>query len=71
MFNIMKQFCNPETKTEEQAERAGFDCAINGSNLDNCHFSLFATQVLTQAWERGKERGERLKRIKRKQAKGA
>lgn len=44
--------------TEEEAERAGRDCALNGPNQTNCHFSLFARPELTRAWERGKKAGD-------------
>lgn len=36
----------------------GYDCAINGPNKTNCDLSLFATQTLTNEWERGKADGE-------------
>lgn len=46
------------TVTEQDAERAGYDCGKNGANTDNCNFRLFARPELTKAWERGKARAE-------------
>ena len=40
---------------------AGKDCAINGANTTNCHFSIFSTPERTRQWEAGKEHGLRLK----------
>lgn len=52
------QFCrnvrDTADVTEEHAEAMGRDCAINGPNQKNCHYSLFANQTLTRAWEYGK-----------------
>jgi hypothetical protein len=39
--------------TAEYAERMGRDAAINGPNTTNCHFRIFTTRELTEAWERG------------------
>ena len=44
---------------EHIAYEAGRDCGLNGPNMSNCHFSLFATPAMTKAWERGKREGER------------
>lgn len=44
--------------TEDAAERAGFDAAVNRPNTDNCHFTLFRSRDLTSAWERGHARGK-------------
>lgn len=43
------------TKSEKEAYDAGRDCAKNGSNTTNCHFSFFATPELMKAWELGKK----------------
>jgi hypothetical protein len=44
--------------TEQMAYDAGVDCAKNGANTTNCHFTIFATPELTAAWERGKTDAE-------------
>jgi hypothetical protein len=45
--------------SEKHAEEMGRDCAINGPNKQNCHFSLFANETLIKAWERGKQEGKK------------
>jgi phosphoribosyl-AMP cyclohydrolase len=35
----------------------GFDCGRHGPNTTNCHFSIFASRELTDAWERGHAAG--------------
>ena len=50
--------------TLTDAYNAGLDCALNGANTTNCHFTLFATKELTKAWERGKAAGEERKKGK-------
>lgn len=42
---------------------AGFDCGLNGSNTDNCHFSFFSSREQTDEWEAGKKEGEKMKHI--------
>lgn len=44
--------------TVARARKMGRDCALNGPNTRNCHFSLFASPELTQAWEQGKREAE-------------
>jgi len=39
---------------KEQAFEMGKDCAINGANTTNCHFSIFSKPEFTKAWEDGK-----------------
>jgi hypothetical protein len=51
MFDITKQ-------DEKAAYCTGRDCALNGANTMNCHFSYFARPELTRAWEEGKKQGE-------------
>lgn len=51
------KFIVPGT-SERKAEEMGYDAAINKPNTTNCHFSLFATKELMEAWSRGKKRGE-------------
>lgn len=38
----------------DYAYEMGKDCAINGANETNCHFSIFSTPENTKAWEKGK-----------------
>ncbi len=45
-------------KTKQQAYDAGRDCAKNGANTTNCHFTLFATHELTKEWQRGYDEGK-------------
>ena len=35
--------------------KMGKDCAVNGANEKNCHFSLFQNRECTDAWEQGKK----------------
>lgn len=44
-------------KDERIAYAMGFDCARNGADGKNCHFSLFSRPELTACWERGKRDG--------------
>jgi hypothetical protein len=46
------------SSSELEAYEAGKDCAVNGANTTNCHFTHFATPALTKAWEQGKANGE-------------
>ena len=48
----VKQFI-PELKTEDACFIAGVDCAFNGTNAENSHFTHFATKEKTQKWEQG------------------
>lgn len=54
----VEQLTAMHPKTEDEAFRAGYDCAVNGADTVNCHFRFFATPDLTRAWENGKRRGE-------------
>jgi hypothetical protein len=49
-----------KSRAEDEAYKAGMDCAVNGENTENCHFSLFGTPELRRAWEMGKERVEKV-----------
>lgn len=49
-----------KSRREEEAYKAGRDCALNGSSTTNCHFSLFATPELMRAWEMGKASVEKV-----------
>lgn len=44
--------------SEEHAYNMGYDCAINGADDINCHFSIFSTTENTKAWANGKKDGE-------------
>lgn len=46
------------THSPEYAYEMGRDCAVNGANLTNCHFSIFSSPENTRAWERGKRDAE-------------
>jgi ribosome modulation factor len=46
---------------KQHAYAAGYDCGLNGGNTTNCHFSLFSTRELTEAWEHGKRDGDAAK----------
>lgn len=41
----------------------GYDCAINGANTTNSHFSLFSTPEKLKEWQRGREDGMKAKVI--------
>lgn len=43
---------------EEHAYKMGKDCALNGANTTNCHFTIFSTWQKTIAWEQGQSAGE-------------
>lgn len=47
----------PETDLDH-CEAMGFDCAENGANERNCHFTIFGTTDGTKAWETGKRKAE-------------
>jgi len=42
---------------EDHAFQMGVDCARNGANSINCHFSIFSTPERIKAWEDGKKHG--------------
>jgi hypothetical protein len=48
----------PKVDPIQWAYAMGRDCALNGPNQTNCHFSLFATPEQTRAWEKGKAEAE-------------
>jgi len=43
--------------------QAGYDSAINGSNITNCHFSIFSSPEKTAEWERGRRDAEATKML--------
>lgn len=51
-------------KMEKYAYDMGVDCAKNGANTTNCHFSIFSNPENTKAWEKGKKDQEEGKIIK-------
>jgi len=58
-------------KAQDKSEsyKQGFDCAVNGANTTNCHFTLFSTAENTREWERGKSDGEKEKALANKRIK--
>ena len=48
----------PKKVTKRQARKAGRDCARNGANTTNCHFSLFANHELMMEWQKGFDEGK-------------
>lgn len=44
------------------AEEMGYDAGLNGANETNSHFAIFSRRKFTEAWERGKKRGDEAKR---------
>jgi len=53
MLELVKRLI-PPTRSKEYAYKMGKDCAKNGPNIENCHFSIFSSRENTEAWERGK-----------------
>ena len=51
--------------TKEYAYKMGLDRAKNGSNLTNCHFSIFSSPENTKEWERGESDGKKLLKEKK------
>ena len=49
----------PPKRSEEYAYKMGKDCAKNGANTTNCHFSIFSSKENTKAWEKGKKDGKK------------
>lgn len=41
----------------EHAEQMGYEAGRTKPNETNCHFSLFATKELMEAWSMGNRRG--------------
>lgn len=44
-------------------EMMGYDCGKHGADQKNCDFRLFCSPDHTAAWERGRAKAERDKRI--------
>lgn len=58
MLELVKSLI-PPTRTKEYAFKMGKDCAKNGANTTNCHFSIFSLKENTEAWERGEKDGKK------------
>jgi len=54
-----------EYKKERDPYKLGFDCGLNGANMENCHCSIFSSPENTKKWEQGKRDGD-AKRLRRK-----
>ena len=44
--------------TEDDAEKAGYDCGKNGPTRANCSWIWFTSPKLLAAWQFGKAKGE-------------
>ena len=44
-------------KDQKVAYNAGFDCGLNGANIENSHFLIFSSDDNITAWEHGKHEG--------------
>lgn len=53
-----------EMPSEERAYEQGYNAAIEGTNTTNCHFTLFATKSLMEAWTAGNRAGEKFNGIR-------
>jgi len=42
----------------------GYDAGLNGANTENCHFGLFATKEMSDAWSVGNKVGTANKKQK-------
>lgn len=49
----------PPKRSKEYAYKMGLDCAKNGANEKNCHFSIFSSPENTRAWEKGEKDGKK------------
>lgn len=43
----------PSKISKEYAYKMGKNCAKNGANFENCHFSIFSSIENTDEWVRG------------------
>ena len=48
----------PTKATKKQAFNGGYDCAKNGADTTNCHFTLFESHELTAEWQKGHDEGK-------------
>ena len=51
----------PPKRSKEHAYKIGRDCAKNGANTTNCHFSIFSSRDNADEWERGLRETEEAK----------
>lgn len=54
-MDLARRLAYVPSADEKRAFEMGWDCGKNGPDTTNCHFGLFATRKLTDAWERGKK----------------
>ena len=47
--------------TMKQCYEAGFRCAVDGANTENCHFSFFGTHDKMEMWSEGNRDGKERK----------
>ncbi len=47
----------PPRRDKKYAYKMGLDCARNGADTTNCHFSIFSSPENTKAWEKGVKDG--------------
>ena len=52
MEEIIKKLIPPK-RNKAYAYKMGKDCAKNGSNTENCHFSIFSSRENADEWQRG------------------
>ena len=52
----------PPKRSKGYAFKMGVDCAMNGADTKNCHFSIFSSRTNARAWEDGKRHGEEINR---------
>lgn len=60
VLNFIKE-ANKYRGNLKKCYEMGFDAGLNGANEENCHFSLFATREMTDAWTQGTKDGESIK----------
>lgn len=44
----------------------GYLAGLNGANVNNCHFGLFATKEKSDTWSKGKKDGDKAKELTNK-----
>lgn len=53
---IIDTYAKP--KSFDTAFDAGYDCAINGANTNNCDFRWFSSKASMEEWTRGNKEGK-------------
>ena len=61
LAKIIALIADMQGMTVEKAYTLGTDCAINGADTINSHFSIFSKPEFTRAWEEGKTEHEGVK----------